>query len=561
VIARRQIKWFFFGFALSSVVGATLRVNFAHAQSAPQTGVTPLPSRQLPLRAARPTSQSPTILTDDDGVEAPATLAGNGATDAAVDGDTDADSTDPTQSRRVQTRRAPTDGDPASDTDQMPVQDGVIDVGEPQAAPDGDNPSEVDTRRRADIDAFEKPAVGYDAIAFQIELDPILDRRPARLARFEPYDPVGIRRGSWIIFPDAEISVGRLSNVFSSTSPRGDTVIDVRPTVRAVTNWSRHALELKATGLASFYSDFGSENDRAYALEMRSRFDLSRRTNLEALISTDRSQDSRSDRQASGTAASRADITTNRAAVAVNHQLNRLSLQLRGSVTDTNYGSVPDTSGIIIANDDRDQTTRDVAARASWAFKPSLSAFLEAAVNERVFKTVASDGIARDSKGDRTRIGLAFGNTNGVWRGEISTGYGRQRPDDRRLKEVDGLLIDANLAWRMSAVSSLLFTARTDFTDTTTVGASGALVRTFGVEARHAFQRQLIGTVGLKTAVSEYQGISLTERETTADFGLEYFFSRNASMFTRYQHIALDTTAVGANTVSDSVRVGMKVRQ
>jgi hypothetical protein len=262
-----------------------------------------------------------------------------------------------------------------------------------------------------------------------------------------------------------------------------------------------------------------------------------------------------------GFAATRADIVTNRAAMALNHRFNRLSLQLRGSVSETNFGAVPDTSGGMISNDNRDQTSRDIAARASWAFKPSLSAFLEAAVNDRTFKGVSSDGISRDSKGDRTRVGLSFGSTSGIWRGEVSTGYGRQRPDDARLKDVDGLLLDANLAWRVSAVSSLLFTARTDFTESTTVGASGALARTFGVEARHAFQRQLIGTAGVRTAISDFKGISLTERETTADLGLEYFFNRNASVFTRYQHVMFDTTTPGANTVSDSIRVGMKIRQ
>jgi hypothetical protein len=557
VIARHQLKWFLLGFAAAGAVDCLINATPALAQTAAQISVTPLPTRQQPLVASRPASQRPVPPADDEDMLA----SGSPPRDAPVDGDIDPEATDPSLASPTQTRRATVDGAPAADAEPMPVQDGIIETGEPQGPGDGDNPAEADTRRRADIDAFEKPASGYDAIAFQVEIEPILDRRPVRLARFEPYDPVGIRRGAWVIFPDAEFGIGRLSNVFSSTSPQPDTVIDVRPTVRAVTNWRQHAVEVKATGLASFYSEFGSENDRAYTLEARGRFDFSRRTNIEALVSNDVAQDSRSDRQAVGSAATRANITTNRAAAALNHRFNRLTLQLRGSVTETDYSPVADTAGLTISNDNRDQVTRETAARATWAFKPALAVFSELALNDRTFKGASGDGIFRNSKGDRTRLGVTFGSTGGVWRGEVSTGYGHQRPDDMRLREIDGLLFDANLAWRISPLSSLLFTARTDFAESTNSGSSGALVRAYGIEARHAFQRQLIGTAAIRTAVSDYKGITLTERETTGELGAEYFINRNASVFSRYQHVIFDTSAAGGNTVSDVIRVGLKIRQ
>ena len=555
--AHRSLKWFLLGFAAAGAAGGIVGTTPAKSQTAPQISVTPLPTRQPPLVAPRPASQRPALPAEDDDAQVSVTPA----VDAPVAGDGDPEATDPALANSSGARRAPADGEPASNADNIANPDGIVDAGDKPLPADGDDPIENDIRLKADIDAFEKPAAGYDALAFQIEIEPVLDRRPARLARFEPYDPVGIRRGAWVIFPDAEVSIGRLSNVFSSTNPKPDTLIELRPTVRAVTNWRQHAVELKATGLASFYSEFGSENDKAYTLEARSRFDFSRRTNIEALVSTEKSQDSRSDRQTAGAAANRADIVTNRAAAALNHRFNRLTVQLRGSVTEIDYSAVTDTAGLIISNDNRDQVTREAAVRATWAFKPALATFTEIAVNDRNFKAAAGDGIFRDSRGERTRVGVSFGNISSVWRGELSTGYGRQRPDDARLADVDGILFDANLAWRISPLSSLLLSARTDFTDSTNAGSAGAVVRTYGIEARHAFRRQLIGTAAIRTAISDFKGISLTERETTGELGAEYFINRNASVFSRYQHVIFDSSAPGGNTVSDSIRVGMKIRQ
>src|SRR5690606_36455738 len=64
-----------------------------------------------------------------------------------------------------------------------------------------------DTRPPEDLAVFETPPAGHDPLLFQVEdVDPIeTDRRPRRFARFEPYDPVGIRIGSFVLFPEAEL--------------------------------------------------------------------------------------------------------------------------------------------------------------------------------------------------------------------------------------------------------------------------------------------------------------------------------------------------------------------
>lgn len=419
-----------------------------------------------------------------------------------------------------------------------------------------------DQRTRADIDAFERPRAGFDPEAFSIEPQPGLDRRPERVFRRDPFDPVGIRMGSFLIFPEAELAVAAYSNVFrGSRDPLGDAALEIRPSVRAVSMWRVHAFELRAEGNTSLHRSYAAEDDRGALLEARGRLDLTRRTSIEALAAWELSQEMRGSIDVPIAAAERGDVETRRAALSLNHRFNRLTLQLRGSLAEFDYAPVATLGGGTISNDDRDYTQQDVALRASWQWKPTLSAFTETAVNKRSHTTVGGDGIAHDSHGARHRIGLSFGGPEAVLYGEASMGYGRQIYDDALLASVDGILIDANLVWRISGLTSLLFSARTDVEETSLAGAGGALSHSAGAEVRHGFRRNVVGTAGVRFAQADYQGAGFTERELVTMLGLEYILSREVTLLGRYRHIAFDSTDGARNYDADELRVGVRLRR
>ncbi len=458
-------------------------------------------------------------------------------------------------------RRPIVDGDPNYPPEPRQPVDGVVDNNEPVEPVDGD-PNGLDTRDPEDIAVFEQPAAGFDPNLFVAETEPILDRRPARLARFEPFQPVGVKMGSFIVLPEAEFAGAGYSNLFrSSSNVRSDVAIDFRPSVRVVSNWSRHALEFRATGLTTFHNQFPSEDDRAYLVESRGRIDLTRRANVEGLVSQERSQEVRGSINAATRIGERADIDTTRLAAAYNQRFNRLSIQIRGTLTDTSFSSVKDATGNILSNAFRDNVFKETAARATWAFKPTLGVFSEAVLNQRDYQQAPADGISRNSTGDRVRAGISFGTTSQIVQGEISAGYAQQHFEDSRLPAIAGGIFDANLAWRMTKLTSLLLVAKSDIVEATTlVGTGGGLSQAVGAELRHAFQRRLIGTAAAQYTKVDYQGITLHETNLTTGAGLEYYFNREVSMFGRYQHIDFGSTDLSRNYNADEVRVGMKVR-
>jgi hypothetical protein len=418
----------------------------------------------------------------------------------------------------------------------------------------------VEPRTSEDIAAFQLPPAGYDPYMFRIEPEPLRDRRPAELFYIEPYVPTGVRLGGFVIFPEAEISGLATNNVFKSPVRQGDAALDVRSSLRAVTDWYRHALEFRAAGGASFFAEHPSEDDRAYALEARGRLDITPRTNLEALVSHQHDKDIRSAPNVPIAAAERGDLEVDRAAVAFNHRFNRLSFQLRAAIREFDFAPVPSLGGGIISNDARDYLERDAAFRTTWDFGGGFGVFVETAIDDRSYHTPPADGISRSSAGEQYRAGVAFAPLGNTVRGEVSLGWGRQRPNVAQLPDLDGVLIDANLAWRASALTTFLFTAQSTFIDSIAVGSSGGLARQLGFEVRHAFWRRLIGNAGVRYTSTPYEGINVIERELVAELGLDYYVGRDTILFSRYQHIAFDSTQPASDSNADVLRLGVRVR-
>ncbi len=494
---------------------------------------------------------------------------------AIPDDDPTADPVDPLiddMPRPAEGERTPVvDGDMTLPEERNAIaRDGIIEVGEPPAPQDGADPTVIDSRPQEEADLFTNAAdtlnpAGFDPLLFQIEdINPLrTDRRPARLFTIEPYDPVGVRVGSFVFFPEVSLGGEGTSNVLRLEPADPDVSAEFATRARLVSNWDVHALEFNATGLTSFHNEFPSENDAFWNVEARGRLDVTRRTNLQGLVSHDVRQEGRAAIDAAITG-DRATITTDSADLTLNHRFNRLSVQLRGGYDDIDFGPSAGGSPGIPANpnDDRDTQVGTQAVRTTWQFRPTFSVYGEVETNQRRYEIAAlSDNLSRDSNGERYRAGIDFGTTGRTVRGEMSIGYGSQDLDDPGLSDVDGVLIDGNVAWRMSELTTLRFLARTDIFDTNSEGSGGVMTRTAGIEARHAFRRYVVGTAGITYTDFDFDNVDISESELRTSLMLEYYVNREWTLFGEWDHIRFDSTQPNGTWTADDLRVGARWRQ
>ena len=93
-----------------------------------------------------------------------------------------------------------------------------------------------DARTAEDVAAFERPPAGYNPYLFQIELEPLTDRRTAQLFYMEPYFARGIRIGSFVIFPEAQIGAIATNNILRNGARLADGGAEVAANVRVVSD-------------------------------------------------------------------------------------------------------------------------------------------------------------------------------------------------------------------------------------------------------------------------------------------------------------------------------------
>lgn len=447
--------------------------------------------------------------------------------------------------------------DQAADYDRSTVGDGdsaemsganSMDLGPADAL----KPVEADLREQRDRDAFDNPPAGHNPGAFQIEsVAPLQDRRIRQFFENDPFEQVGWRLGSFILFQELEVSPAWDSNVFFQSNARDDWSAAFRSETRLVSDWANHALELRTLHNRSYHATFSDENTAEQTYELRGRIDVRQRTTIEALVAHEVRQESRDSIDiTTDLSAARPDVTTDRATLVFNHRFNRLSLQLRGGVSETRYEA-----------DERDVITDTLAARAQWEFRPELSVFGEVELNRRRRADSPSDNhLTRDSEGERYRAGVALGQEGEYLRGEASVGYGRQRPEAALLPDIRTFLIDANLAWRVTSLTSLLVQAATDIDETTLAGSPGAVNRSVGATLRHSFTPRLIGEAGVTYATQDYEGTSLIERSLSFRTNVEYTVNRHAALFSRFEHVQFRSSEAMRDYDANTVLFGVRLR-
>src|SRR5258708_4154847 len=91
------------------------------------------------------------------------------------------------------------------------------------------------------------------------------------------YDPLGIRLGSFLLFPQLGVQETYDSNVFATTNrAKSDFITSFDPSLDLRSNWNNHALNLHADSHSARFARFANENIDDYTLDANGRLDIQR---------------------------------------------------------------------------------------------------------------------------------------------------------------------------------------------------------------------------------------------------------------------------------------------
>lgn len=416
----------------------------------------------------------------------------------------------------------------------------------PEAAPVSNPPPVVYPRAAADrpgATAPIPPAANFAAFTPSAATPPPgtpplntlplgVPQRPLPIAEGDPYAPLGLRAGSFLLYPAIELSTGYDSNPEHVPGGPGSSLFVIAPELQVQSDWSRHSLTADIKGTYDAYgADLNPSLNRPYFdSTIDGRIDVLRNTQIlvenRFLLSTDNPG---SPNLQAGLA--KLPIYTDLGGTfGLMQTFNRLQVTLKGMVDRTTYDNSLLTDGEDISNADRNYNQYGGTLRVSYELDPGFKPFIEIGGDERVYdQAVDSSGVQRDSTGSTIKLGEDL-NLFGTLTGEIAAGYLDRVYQDPTLPNISGPTLDGSLLWQATALTTAKFTAATTVTESTLPGTSGELSRDFNLEVDHAFLLWIIGTGQAGYGHDNYVGLGRQDNRYFVSAGLIYKISRELQL-------------------------------
>ncbi|MDO8877903.1 MAG: outer membrane beta-barrel protein [Pseudolabrys sp.] len=399
-----------------------------------------------------------------------------------------------------------------------------------------------------------------------VEIGPIRKQPAKRKAHSEPddpYTPLGVQAGSFLLFPAIEVIGGYDTNPSRAPSAKGASLYSIAPELRAQSNWSRHEL----TGeLRGSYTGYSPDTEPTLSRpnvngKVDGRVDVLRDTRIDLggrlLVATDNPG---SPNLQAGLAKLPI-YTTFGGSVGLGQKFSRFDLSLKGDAERTAYQGSKLTDGTTASNADRNYNQYGVKLRGGYELTPGVMPFVEAGVDTRRHDLATdSSGYQRNSNGITAQVGSTF-ELSRLLTGEVAVGYTRRKYDDARLANLSGLIGSASLVWTANALTTVKFTAASAIGESAVPGVSGSFYRDAGVQIDHSFRRWLIGSVKLGFGLDDYVGMSREDKRFTAGAGLTYKLNRSTQIKGEFRQDWLRSNVSGNDYTASIFMLGLRFQQ
>jgi hypothetical protein len=365
-----------------------------------------------------------------------------------------------------------------------------------------------------------------------------------------PFAPVGVRAGSFLLRPAIEILGGRDSNPTRINSLPGSSVLIVAPELQVRSDWQRHALNADLRGSYTWYGqhydtliedcacvggvsylstpetiDRPSVNSR-----VNGRIDVSSLSYAEIegryVVTTDNP----------GSPNIQAGlrrfpwVTTVGGSLGFSQRFNRFDVIAKGSVDKVSYESSIFTDGTQFSNNDREYNQYTGALRGSYDLKPGLRPFVEVGGYTRVHQLEFDRyGLQRDSEARFFKVGSSFEFTRKLT-GELGVGYIRTEYKDITLPVLSGTTLDGSLIFSATPLTTLTLQAISATNEVVVPGVAGVFSRDLIATADHAFRRWLIATAKFGIGLDQYVGWDRIDHRYFVSLALIYKLSREVHL-------------------------------
>jgi hypothetical protein len=318
-----------------------------------------------------------------------------------------------------------------------------------------------------------------------------------------PYEPTGIRVGSFILRPSISQNLGHEKNSSGVTTRRTYSQTGLRGSL--VSDWSRHQLSVEAEGIYQRNISGTGETEPRLRLDTDLRLDLSDSTIANITAGYDFERESSSDPNAINGATAQSGVHTYSAGARVTRDFGLIRGTIGAEVERRTYGSATLADGSRLVLSDRNYTEGTLTGRVGYELSPALIPYLEASVGRSSYDDkYDSLGYERSATtlGGRAGVELDLGEK---LRGDLGLGYERARFDDTRLATLDALTLDGTIQWSPQRGTDLRLGLATELEPSTAAGQSGYVSYEATSELTHELRENLVARLSAAYTLRDFK--------------------------------------------------------
>ena len=372
----------------------------------------------------------------------------------------------------------------------------------------------------------------------------------------DPFAALGIRAGSFILFPELLQTVGVSNNLQRSTGGDSGAFSETTLSARLVSDWARHQAEFNTTLIyrRNFAGDVTDEPEAN--ADGRLQFDLGDLTTatLRGALRYHREDPIQIDYQLQGS--ERPKVFSSSLAGELKHEFGPLVVTGTATAAHEAYRGLPEGYA------DQSYTTLTGALRTGYRLSPALTPFVEASLGRRIFdvaKTPGPYGIDRNALLPALRGGVEIDLSEKL-KGEVAAGYAWSRPDDDTAPDEAAPTFDGSLVWSPQRGTDVTLAGRTTFEPDSSGASATATYRT-SLGLRHVLNARTELTAAVAAEYADSTQAGDDEWLLTGEAGFNYWLNRDLAFTGLYSHEQKIAQASERDYSADTISVGVRLRR
>lgn len=385
-----------------------------------------------------------------------------------------------------------------------------------------------------------------------------LEGRPRAPFEEDPFEPQGIRAGSFILRPSLDQGIRATNNADNSATGTSGVLSETALRLNARSDWASHLATLDASGIFERNLSGQYVSNPRGQIDAALRLDMSDETRLNFGLGYSVNREDSSDPNGISAARTRPLVQSLNAQAGIERDIGKIFASAIARVNNTRYGKAKLYNGDQLDQSDRNNTYVSMTLRGGFELSAAIRPFAEVEVGRRLYQN--------DNSLDRnaTQLGLRTGlqiNTGEKLNGEFSVGYIGARSADDRLQDTGGLSVDAAMNWSPQRGTDVRFGLRTYLDSSPDIGGNSSILYLANIDVTRMIRADLSVNARFDASIRDNRDGSGTDYGMGAEIGATYWFNRFFGVDGKLRHEFINSDVASRKYSSNSVYLGVKLRR